>query len=174
MAYINGKEVLFVVDHTNHLRKLAEGATKEIPADALRGATEIAFTAFAGWINITSVELPDTVTRINTNAFHSCTGLTRVVIPASVAIIGQGAFFGCTGLTSVVIPTSVTNISYNAFQNCTNLATLYMQRSTPPTIQRNTFTGCDALIKIIVPAGSSSAYKTSTNWSAYADIITEA
>ena len=59
--------------------------------------------AFRGCSGLTSVTIPDTVTRIGDFAFEDCSSLTSVTIPNSVTSIGWSAFSGCSGLTSVYI-----------------------------------------------------------------------
>ena len=51
---------------------------------------------------LTSANIPNTVTTIDTRAFSGCTGLTNVHLPASITRIYGSAFEGCTGLTSAV------------------------------------------------------------------------
>ena len=53
--------------------------------------------------------------------FFGCKNLTSVEIPASVTGIGDHAFDGCTSLVSVTIPASVTSIGWDAFAGCDNL-----------------------------------------------------
>jgi hypothetical protein len=50
---------------------------------------------------LTSVSIPDSVTKIGDRAFAGCTSLTSISIPDSVTSIGDSAFDGCTSLTSV-------------------------------------------------------------------------
>lgn len=50
-------------------------------------------------------------------AFLGCSGLTSITIPDSVTRIDNYAFSGCTGLTSVTIPDSVTSIGAEAFKD---------------------------------------------------------
>ena len=68
--------------------------------------------AFA-YQGITSVVIPDTVTRIESAAFYS-NSLTSVQLPSKLVYIGGDAFRG-NKLTSISIPNTVTNISSMAF-----------------------------------------------------------
>ena len=54
--------------------------------------------AFEDCMDLTRVEIPDTVTKIGNDAFWRCESLTEITIPASVTEIGTCAFFGCTSL----------------------------------------------------------------------------
>jgi len=63
---------------------------------------------------LTSVILPNSVTRIEDSAFFRCENLSSVTIPNSVTSIGAGAF-GDTAITSATIPNSVTSIGASAF-----------------------------------------------------------
>lgn len=63
-----------------------------------------------------------TVNTIGAYAFKDCTGITSVTIPENITKIEARAFDGCTGLTSIDIPSSVTDIADYAFANCSNLA----------------------------------------------------
>ena len=54
-------------------------------------------------------------TNIAASTFNNCDSLTSVTIPNSVTKIGDLVFGWCTGLTSVTIPNSVTKIGNYAF-----------------------------------------------------------
>ncbi|MBQ9085097.1 MAG: leucine-rich repeat domain-containing protein [Clostridia bacterium] len=54
-------------------------------------------------------------------AFYECTSLTSVTIPDSVTRIGSYAFYNCTSLTSVTIGNGVTSIGSSAFEDCYKL-----------------------------------------------------
>ena len=75
----------------------------------------IADGAFADCKGLTSITIPNSVTRIGDWAFENCFSLTSITIPNSVKEIGNGAFEGCESLTSITIPNSVTWIGHWAF-----------------------------------------------------------
>ena len=89
-----------------------------------KGVASFDFCAFWGCTNLTSVTLPDSLTRIGDGAFEYCTSLTSVTIPNSVSRIGNNTFAQCTSLTSVNIPDSVTRIGDYAFDECTSLTSV--------------------------------------------------
>ena len=63
-----------------------------------------------------AVVVPDGVTAIGDGSFDS-SALTSISIPESVTRIGQNAFYGARGLTSISLPSSVTSIGDRAFSN---------------------------------------------------------
>lgn len=77
--------------------------------------------AFGECKDLTSVIIPNTVTKIGDYAFWACTGLTSIVIPDSVTEIGEYTFEGCKSLANINIPDSVTEIGCGAFCDCDSL-----------------------------------------------------
>lgn len=67
---------------------------------------------------ITSVIIPNLVTKIGEAAFSHCSSLVSVSIPSSVHAIDHRTFIGCSSLTSINIPNSVTSIGDYAFNGC--------------------------------------------------------
>lgn len=53
--------------------------------------------------------------------FYYCSKLTSITIPNGVTRIGKNAFFQCSSINSVSIPKSVTSIGDYAFQYCSNI-----------------------------------------------------
>ncbi len=88
------------------------------------GVSGIASSAFYGYSNLVSVELPTTLASIGTNAFSGCTSLLNLEIPEGVTMMGTAAFKGCWSLTSVSIPSTVTWIRPYTFQGCTSLTSV--------------------------------------------------
>lgn len=104
---------------------------------------------------LTSITIPDSVTKIYVDAFRGDTNLTSVLFNAQYCdtylplyITSKWVFRGCynitnfsfgdsvhripdylcyglSGLTAITIPESVTTIGYNAFRECTSLNTVF-------------------------------------------------
>ena len=90
--------------------------------------TKIGNKAFYKCRNITSVNIPDTVTEIEDGIYSEeppCgafmkSGITSIELPKSITKIGDFAFFNCQQLKSVNIPEKVTTIGEAAFGWCEN------------------------------------------------------
>ena len=95
------------------------------------GVTRIGALAFSNCSGLTSIIIPGSVTSMGPCAFISCTGLTNVTIEEGVTYIGQDAFSGCSGLTRVSIPESVTSIGMWAFFDCSGLTEIYVTETNP-------------------------------------------
>ena len=82
-------------------------------------------TATSSVVIIPSVHNGLPVVAITDSGFTSYANMTSIIIPNGVTRIGNYAFFNCYNLTSIVIPAGVTNIGNFAFDGCSSLATIY-------------------------------------------------
>jgi len=78
-------------------------------------------SAFRDCTNLTTITIPEGMTKIGPNSFLNCTHITSIVIPSTVIEIMPNAFKDCAALTSVTIPATVTKIGSHAFQGATEL-----------------------------------------------------
>ena len=67
-------------------------------------AREIGPSAFYGCKKITSVTIPETVTKIEPTVFKMCSNITNAVIKADIDEMGAGLFYGCPLLEDLVLP----------------------------------------------------------------------
>ena len=98
------------------------GVTEAIIPSSINGipVVYISDSAFYECTRLTSVSIPDTVTRIGIGAFLGCTGLTDIKIPDSVEYIGSWAFAECSGLTSITLPDNASDRE-STFARCTSV-----------------------------------------------------
>lgn len=106
-----------------------------------KGAFDNSEGALNEVVSLTSVTIPDSVTKIGTACFMSQTALESVQLSASLTTIPVSAFAGCTGLKSIVIPEGVTAIAEKAFEDCTSLTEVSLP-STLIHIGQASFSNC--------------------------------
>ena len=107
-----------------------------------KGITEIPAYAFE-WANITSLDIPDNITKIGEGAFGFCENVTSLTIPDSVTEIGEKAFQSWKGLKSFEVPKNVTKLSGNAFMS-SGITTLTVSPENPVYDSRD---NCNAVIE---------------------------
>ncbi len=90
---------------------------------------------------------------IGDNAFFECVELTRVDIPDSVTEIGREAFAGCTALSELSLGIGVESIGDLAFDRCESLAKLPLPQSIR-NIGNTAFSGCRSLKEVVIPDGT--------------------
>lgn len=112
----------------------------------------LANSAFYGCSRLTSIILPESLTKIGTGAFRSCTLLKSVNIPEGITEISDKMFYGCGSLQSVNIPEDVVSIGTSAFYNCKRLV-LSTLPSSLKTIGDNAFERCAGIMELVVPEG---------------------
>ena len=119
------------------------------------GVTSLGRRAFYGCKNLTSLQLPSQLQRIESEAVSGCAKLTSIIIPESVIWMGIKAFSGCTGTIKFedkAHDVSTTN-SYGWFytsetsvptqllegENCTHIEDMFSKALTEHFILYNLF-----------------------------------
>ena len=101
--------------------------------------TTINDQAFSDCSALTSITLPNSITKIGRCAFSGCTSLTAITIPHSVKTIVERAFGYCSSLNTVYLGKRVESIGICAFENCPNITSVTATGGTPPTCNKNIF-----------------------------------
>lgn len=71
---------------------------------------------------IFTIQIPNSITLIESGAFYNCVTLESFVISDNIKEIGYHAFYGCSTLKSLIIPKTVLSIGEEAFAECTGLS----------------------------------------------------
>lgn len=164
------------------------------PIDIPASVTSIEASAFST-TEITEVRFATVpqVESIGNNAFNTCKNLTSIDLPATVTTIGSWAFYGCSGITIATVRYTGTmslgqqifegsglievnyypqNIGDRMFNGVTTLKKLNVNSATPPTIESNAFAGITkSAVTVTVPAGSKSAFSSASGWSGFSNIV---
>ena len=118
----------------------------EIP----NSVTSIEYYAFLGCSSLNNIKIPNSVTSIEGEAFSGCSSLSSIEIPNSVTSIGPSAFSGCSSLRNIEIPNSVTGIRLGVFSGCSSLNSIAIPNSVT-SIEGSAFSGCSSLSSIEIP-----------------------
>ena len=106
----------------------------------------------------------------NFGMFRDNVNLTYVNLPDTLTSIGNYAFYGCTSLPEITLPAGVTSIGFSAFEKCSSLKYIRIEATTPPTLA-STNAIPSTIGAIYVPDASVEAYQAATNWSSFASKI---
>ena len=106
--------------------------------------------AFCGCSNMTSIEIPNSVTSLGVDAFRN-TGLTSIVIPNTITTLETYTFYNCSNLITVTLPDGLEIINSSAFEGCSKLTTINIP-NTVTTIGNKAFYGCSKLASIQIPS----------------------
>lgn len=90
-----------------------------------------------------TIELPDTVTHIQSGAFSENKNLSSISFGSGLKSIGYGAFKKSYALESITLPESVTTIPSYAFEECYNLKSI--DAPGVIAIEEEAFSGCSML-----------------------------
>ncbi len=101
--------------------------TCQVGADGNKAINQVT----SGPVTIPATANGYSVVTIDTQAFYWCENITSVVIPNTVTRIEYGAFSNCTSIESITIPASVTYIDSYAFGRNTSLMSYSVDEANP-------------------------------------------
>ena len=125
--------------------------------------------------NITSAVIPIGVTEIGSDVFYKCYNLSSVEIPEGITRI-YGGNFAFSALKTVTLPSTLKEIDFDAFLGISTLKEVHCKAITPPwcSDKYNTFGGASKEnCTLYVPAGSLNAYKSTDVWKDFSTIKEE-
>ena len=101
--------------------------------------------------NVTTIEIPSTVTKIGSFGFYGFDELIWITIPDSVTSIGEDAFSFCRSLVSITIPDSVTELESD-FAYCSALKTVVIGDGVQK-LEDYSFYECESLNTVVIGNG---------------------
>ncbi len=144
---INGVEVTCIGEWFWKRSTLENLTTVELPGTV----TELEYGVFRECETLTSVKFSEGLKTIGKSAFYDCVSLQNVDLPDTVTYIGQYAFRGCSSFTTFKIPQGVTALSKYVLCLCTSLKEMVVPEQVT-VLEEGVFDECGALEKVILPA----------------------
>ena len=138
-----GKRVGMIYDHP--VRNVTTLIIEE-------GVEEIDEWAFANYVNLTSVDLPNTLKIIGGSSFNTCTSLKELHIPESVEVIDYCAFQDCIALQNVSLPKHMKTLHGSAFFKDSALRAVNLPEGLT-VIENGTFQDCTSIETVTIPEG---------------------
>lgn len=108
---------------------------------------------FAGELakSLTTITLPNSVTRLGTRCLQNGGKLTEINLPSELTYVGELSFGWCESLTAIELPESIDSLGSSAFEGCKLLAQVEIP-SEVSYIGKSLFQDCAALSKVTLPA----------------------
>jgi len=136
-------------------------------------AATIPANSFYSKSKLTSVLLPNSITKIEKNAFVNCDNLKAIIIPDHVTAIDYEAFYACDSLKNVLLGKSVVSIGSSCFEFCYALNKIVVTNPVPVRLSTSNyaFYGVDVTkCYLVVPSGSLNAFKIATVWKEFLNL----
>ncbi|MDE5943599.1 MAG: leucine-rich repeat protein [Clostridia bacterium] len=153
-AFVNGKFQTVEIYAIERIGEFAFSCCNLLQSAILHdGVKIIENNVFDNCSKLTTISLPETVSRIDESAF-AATGLISVTLPAGLEVISSNLFYSCLNLEKIAIPASVKQISTYAFYGCKSLTSVTIS-SGVEVIYRYAFAYCLSLKEIVIPESTS-------------------
>ncbi|MBQ7761675.1 MAG: leucine-rich repeat domain-containing protein [Clostridia bacterium] len=128
----------------------------EIPDSVTSMNTNI---AFLGATKLTTLKFSRGISVIDSQCFYQCSSLTTVTGFEGVTSVKSQAFNGCSSLSAITLNDNVTEIGETAFYNCNALQSINLG-NVLTSIGKSAFKNCTSFTSITIPASVSSVGTT--------------
>ena len=123
--YRTGIREIVIADTITSIGSYTFNGFTEITSVTLpEGITKIGEGAFRE-TKISDINFPSTLVSIGTYAFYRCRNITNLQLNEGLQDIGDGAFYQCTRLETVFLTDKIMTFGTSAFQECYNLTSAY-------------------------------------------------
>lgn len=154
-----GNEVISEYTIPNGVIRIGDGAFQRVNLTVINmpnSVKSIGEGVFNNCTCLTAVKLSNTLESIGYGAFNCCYSLKDISLPSSLRVFetisgGGSTFWGCAAITEIVIPQGVTTIPGQAFYGCTQLASVSIPEGVKK-IDTQAFSGCNSLTTITLPS----------------------
>lgn len=117
------------------------------------------------------LRVPNTTMTLGTYAFQGCSTIRTFKIPTSITYLNTSLFSTCTALQYIKIPPNIASVYGNAFSSDRGCVYDFSSHTSVPTLSGGAFNSIYPNAKILVPSSLEATWKTSTNWTTYANNI---
>ena len=167
-TYENGKGVIVFEQNLEYIPMYLINGTDITSVEIPEGVKKINYGAFDLCKDLSSVQLPENLEVIGPNAFAACSSLTEIELPANLRVLDRGAF-GESGLRSIALPDGLEILASGAFIYCESLMGDVVIPQSVVQIGEGVFDGCPHLERVYVesinpPVCSSSAFRDGYEW----------
>ena len=137
---------------SNFQQNVANAIKKAVVLD---GVPKLGHGCFNDCYNLAEVELPSSVTILNSNCFKNCHALQSIELPESITSIGDSCFAYCRKLENIELPEGLNSLGSGCFGSCSSLKGIKIpDRIT--SLKYSCFSGCKALTSVELPDGIAS------------------
>lgn len=118
----------------------------------IKDTTVIADSLLEGFSAVSTLSLPNNITKIGAYAFYGLQVLNEIALPATLSEVGESAFYDNRRTVFSFTANNIQKVGTGAFQNCYRLAVF--DSSAIVSIGEAAFSGCSALASLGVRAGN--------------------
>ncbi len=144
-------DTAFVTEANNETSYMGD---MDIPSQITIGGRDYMVTAIDNeafnYSQITSVIVPNTITRLGSYAFGHCYELTSVILSEGLLSIGYDAFAECSVLSAINLPNTLQSIEAGAFAHCHKLSSIVIPENVNSISSGEIFNDCIELSSIEV------------------------